>query len=105
MYIKPLLRVNRAISASLLFPEHYLQAIATSEIVSVIVPFLNPELYSKILALSIILMYNPSFVWFYIKNNENIERKYYDAELCFSFFFIVTILINNYHLFNNNNIN
>ena len=45
MYIKPLLCVNRAISASLLFPEHYLQAIATSEIISVISPFLNQELY------------------------------------------------------------
>ena len=100
MYIKPLLRVNRAISASLLFPEHYLQAIATSEIISVISPFLNPELYSKILALTIILMYNPTstFVWFYIKNNENIERKYYDAELYLSFFLIVTMLINNYNL-------
>ena len=56
MYLIPLVRTNRAIAASLLYPQHPLQAIAASEIISVFGPVLNPKLCSKIVALTIAMM-------------------------------------------------
>ena len=38
----PLIRANRALISVLIYPEHPVQAIAASEIVSVFGPFLNP---------------------------------------------------------------
>ena len=41
MYLVPLIRANRAIAASLIFPENPLPAIAASEVISVIGPILK----------------------------------------------------------------
>ena len=49
MYLVPLIRANRAIAASLIFPENPLPAIAVSEVISVIGPILKPDLFPRIL--------------------------------------------------------
>ena len=93
MYIIPIVRANRAIAASLLFPDHPLQAIATSEIVSFIGPFLNPKMYTKIMALTLAMMYNPSFSSLFIENYQKTQNYYYQAEICTSLLFILTLAI------------
>ena len=40
----PFIRVNRGISSLLIYPEHPIQALAFSEVVSVIGPFLTPKI-------------------------------------------------------------
>lgn len=41
MYLIPFIRTGRAITSCLLFPEYPIEAIATSELVSYIGPFIN----------------------------------------------------------------
>lgn len=93
MYLIPLVRTNRAIAASLLYPQHPLQAIAASEIISVFGPVLNPKLCSKIVALTIAMMYNPNFSHFFIKNYQKTQNYYYQAEICTSLLFILTLTL------------
>ena len=45
MQLIPLLRVNRALASVMICPDHPVKAIAISEVVSVIGPFLNPKMY------------------------------------------------------------
>tara|TARA_Y100000748_G_scaffold301082_1_gene300699 strand:+ start:315 stop:614 length:300 start_codon:yes stop_codon:yes gene_type:complete len=98
MYIIPILRVNRAIAATLLYPEHPFKAIATSEIISVFGPFLDPKMYSKIMALTLAMMYNPNFSHFYIKNYKKNQNLYYYTEICTSLLFIFTYYIYNLNI-------
>tara|TARA_B100001175_G_scaffold91860_1_gene77617 strand:- start:1944 stop:2303 length:360 start_codon:yes stop_codon:yes gene_type:complete len=93
MYLIPLVRTNRAIAASLLYPQHPIQAIAISEIFSLIAPFLNPKMYSKILALTICMMYQPNFSHFFIQNYQKTQNYYYQAEISSSLLFILTLAI------------
>ena len=93
MYLIPLVRANRAIAASLLYSENPLQAIAISEIISVFGPLLNPKMYTKIVALTITMMYNPNFSHFFIQNYQKTQNYYYEAEICTSLLFILTIVI------------
>tara|TARA_Y100000816_G_scaffold86176_1_gene59319 strand:- start:2586 stop:2876 length:291 start_codon:yes stop_codon:yes gene_type:complete len=91
MYLIPLVRANRAIAASLLYPQHPVQAIAATEIISVFGPLLNPKMYTKIIALTIAMMYNPSFSHFFIQNYQKTQNYYYQAEICTSLLFILAL--------------
>ena len=93
MYLIPIVRANRAIAASLLFPQHPLQAIATTEVISVFGPFLNPNMYSKIMGLTLAIMYNPNFFRFYIENYQKTQTYYYQAEICSSLLFILILTL------------
>tara|TARA_B100000424_G_C22929590_1_gene494536 strand:- start:1851 stop:2141 length:291 start_codon:yes stop_codon:yes gene_type:complete len=93
MYLIPIVRANRAIAFSLLYPQHPLQAIATSEVISVFGPLLNPKMYTKIIALTIAIMYNPNFCSFFIQNYQKTQNYYYQAEICSSLLFILTLAI------------
>lgn len=93
MYLIPIVRANRAIAGSLLYPEHPLQAIAVTEIISVIGPFLNPKMYTKIMALTLAMMYNPTFSSLFIENYQKTQNYYYQAEICTSILFILTLAI------------
>lgn len=93
MYLIPLIRANRAIAASLLYPQHPLQAIAATEIISVFGPLLNPKMYTKIVALTIAMMYNPNFSHFFIQNYQKTQNYYYQAEICTSLLFILTLAV------------
>ena len=93
MYLIPLVRTNRAIAASLLYPQHPLQAIAATEVISVFGPFLNPKIYTKIMASALAIMYNPKFFHFFIQNYQTTQKYYYEAEICTSLLFILTLAI------------
>lgn len=93
MYLIPLVRTNRAIAASLIYPQHPLQAIAATEIVSVFGPFLNKTMYTKIIGLTIAIIYNPKFSYFLLENFEKTQNYYYQAEICSSLLFILTLLV------------
>jgi hypothetical protein len=73
MYLVPLIRTNRAIAASLIYPEHPIQAIAISETISVLGPFFNPNMYNKIIGIMFAIMYMPNyssyFLNYYYKQN------------------------------------
>ena len=73
MYLVTLIRTNRAIAASLIYPEHPIQAIAVSETISVLVPFFNPNMYNKIIGIMFAIMYMPNyssyFLNYYYKQN------------------------------------
>ena len=86
----PFIRVNRAISSILIYPEHPIQAIAASEIISGIGPFLNPLMYKKILGLTIALMYAPTFSHQLLSIYEKDLLKYYQSEICFMLLFLST---------------
>tara|TARA_B100000945_G_C20196944_1_gene509556 strand:+ start:317 stop:613 length:297 start_codon:yes stop_codon:yes gene_type:complete len=98
MNLIPYIRINRAISASLLYPQDPFKAIAASEIISVFGPLLNPKMYSKIMALTICMMCNPNFSYLFIENYQKNQALYYQTEICFSLLFILTFFINNFNI-------
>ena len=90
MYLLPIIRVNRAIASTLLFPEYPIHSVAASEIISVFGPFLNPNIYTNIMTLIISIMYNPNFADFFIKKYKETQSIYYQSEICSSLLFIIT---------------
>jgi len=96
MYLLPAIRINRAISATLLYPEHPIQAIAASECISVFSPFLNPKMYSRIFSIILAFMYFPSYTTLYLKYFEKQNLKHYQAEIILLILFIFTYGIQNF---------
>ena len=47
MYLVPLVRANRAIAASLIYPSHPIQAVIISETISILAPLLDPQFLSQ----------------------------------------------------------
>lgn len=93
MFMVPFLRINRAIAASLINPNHIIESIIVSETISVLGPMFNPKFYAKIIALSIVVIYKPSFIDVIIKKHNDENLLYYQAELCTLLLFIFTICI------------
>jgi hypothetical protein len=88
MYLVPLIRANRAIAASLIFPENPLPAIAASEVISVIIPLLKPDLFPRILGTIIAVMYQPYFAHYYIKKYHELNNLHNGSEICSLLLFI-----------------
>ncbi len=88
MYLMPFIRINRAIAATLIYPSHPIQAIAISETISVVGPFINPNMYNKILGLIFAIMYMPNYASYFL-NYYNKQNLLHDqAEICSLLFFI-----------------
>ena len=49
MYLYPLIRINRALAATLIYSEHPVEAIAISEVISVVGQFFNPMIYRNLI--------------------------------------------------------
>ena len=81
MIIVPLIRANRAIAASLIYPDHPLQTIALSEFLSVFLPLADRDFLPKILGTTLALIYNPQFALFYIKSYNEVTTIYNKNEL------------------------
>ena len=88
MYLVPLIRANRAIAACLIFPEHPFQAIAASEVISVIGPILKPDLFPRILGTIMAIIYQPYFANYYIKKYHELNNLHNQAEICSLLLFI-----------------
>ena len=98
MQLVPLIRANRAIAASLIYPQHPIAAIAISETVSCIGPIFNPKIFSKIIALTIVMLYAPKFTNFYIQKYSKINLQYQQAEICCLLLLIVCLLLQSFSL-------
>ena len=94
MYLAPLIRANRAIAASLLYPSHPIQAIAISEIASVIIPVLNPEMLPRIIGTMFAIMYHPTFAHYYVKKFHELNTIHNQAEICTLLLFVLTLSLN-----------
>ena len=91
MKLHPIIRTTRAISACLICPEHPLQSIAISETISLIGPLFNPNIYNKMIALTIAFMYAPKFSYYFIDEINNKKNLYYELEICTSLIFIAIL--------------
>jgi hypothetical protein len=94
--LQPLIRINRAISGILLFPDNPVATIATSEIISVFGPFCTPTIYNKIIAIIAGVLYCPTFANDILKIHYRESKIYNQAEICFILLFILTYGLNNY---------
>ena len=91
MNLTPLIRSNRAIAACLIYPSHPIQAIAISELSSVIIPILNPKLFPRILGTTIAIMYQPYFAHYYIKSYHKLNNMHNEAEICTLLLFVLVM--------------
>ncbi len=91
MYLVPLIRANRAIAASLIFPENPLPAIAVSEVISVVGPILKPDLFPRILGTIMAMMYQPYYANYYIKKYHELNNIHNKAEICCLLLFVVVL--------------
>ena len=94
MYLVPLIRANRAIAASLIFPENPLPAIAVSEVIGVIGPILKPDLFPRILGTIMAMIYQPYFANYYIKKYHELNKLHNEAEICSLLLFISVLGLN-----------
>jgi hypothetical protein len=90
MFLIPLVRTGRAISSCLLFPEYPIEAIAASEIVSYIGPFINyPPINLNIIGFTIYLIYDPIYARELMHMYKNQNILYYKLELLMLVFFLL----------------
>jgi uncharacterized membrane protein len=95
--IYPLIRLNRAITAVLVHPQDPVQAIAFSEIGSVVLPLLNPLMYKKIIGLMAAMSYAPNYSNEILKFYTEQYDKYNYAEICCLLFFILAYSVDKYY--------
>ena len=95
MYLIPFIRMNRAISACILMSDHPIQAIATSEIVSYIGPFIRyPPLDLNIIGFTMYLIYDPEYAYEIMQNYKEIDIAYYKLECVLLLIFIANFILN-----------
>lgn len=95
MYLLPFIRINRAVIATIIYPDSPILAISASEVISTGVPLLNPKTQPLIIATIIAILYNPSFASFYISKNIEVNTIYNKIELSTQILFIISYLIFN----------
>ena len=95
MFLIPYIRTSRAVSSCLLFPNHPIEAIATSEIISYIGPFLKKNYnYSDIVLFMFYYFYYNEDAKNLINTIKNKNLQYYQAEACLLSIFLCYSLIN-----------
>ena len=93
MHLHPIIRSTRAISACLIYPEHPLTAISISETITLIGPIFDPNIYNKIISLTIAFIYSPKLSYYFINNFNKNKNLYYEAEICTSLLFILCLCL------------
>ena len=88
MYLVPLIRANRALAASLIYPEHPIKAIAISETISVLGPFFNPNMYNKIIGIMFAIMYMPNYSSYFLNYYYKQNLLHDQAEICTIILFV-----------------
>lgn len=87
--LQSLIRTNRAISSILIYPQHPICAIATSEIISVLGPFCTPIIYKKILTLTVAILYCPNLANYILTKHYEQSKIYNQGEICCLLLFIL----------------
>ena len=87
--LQGILRMNRAIILTTLFPEHQVAAIASSEILSLLGPYINPKTSSNALGLAFAILYTPDFTSYFLDlyTKKNLMNLY--IEIFFTFLLII----------------
>lgn len=86
--LQGLLRMNRAMILSSLFPENQVGAIAGSEIISLIGPYLNPKTSSDALGLAFAILYTPDFSSYFLDLYTKKNLIYLQTEILVTLLFI-----------------
>ena len=86
--LQGLLRMNRAMILSSLFPENQVGAIAGSEIISLIGPYLNPKTSSDALGLAFAILYTPDFSSYFLDLYTKKNLIYLHTEILVTLLFI-----------------
>lgn len=84
----PLVRISRVASTLLVFPEYPIQAIAATEIGSLILPILHPKQIEKIMKLTIAFLYSPKYTLDYLIYHKKVNDIYLQSEICLILLFI-----------------
>lgn len=97
MYLIPAIRTSRAIAACTLFPLHPIEAVAASESISLVLPFVN----NSYMATDIFI-----FMFYFFNDNEQslqlIEQfkqkdiLYYQSEMCCLLLYLLSYFTKNY---------
>lgn len=94
MYLIPFIRTGRAITSCLLFPEYPIEAIAISELVSYIGPFINyPPVNLNIIGFTIYLIYDPMYARELIEIYKNESILLYKIELILLIIFLYNSIL------------
>ncbi len=86
--LQGLLRMNRAMILSTLFPENQVGAIAGSEIISLIGPYINPKTSSDALGLAFAILYTPDFSSYFLDLYTKKNLIYLQTEILVTLLFI-----------------
>ena len=87
--LQGLLRMNRAMILTTLFPENQISAIAGSEIVSLIGPYINPKTSSNALGLTFAILYIPDYSSYFLDLYTKKNLIYLQSEILVTFLFII----------------
>ena len=86
--LQGLLRMNRAMILSSLFPENQVGTIAGSEIISLIGPYINPKTSSDALGFAFAILYTPDFSSYFLDLYTKKNLIYLQTEILVTFLFI-----------------
>jgi hypothetical protein len=93
----PFIRVNRALTSVLIYPQEPIKAIAFSEITSIILPLINPYMYKNIINLIMLLSYAPKYSNEILKFYTEKYNTYNQAEISCLLLFILTYTLDKYY--------
>jgi hypothetical protein len=91
--LQGLLRMNRAMIITTLCPEHKVVAIAGSEIISLIGPYINPRTSTDVLGLAFAILYTPDYTKYFFDFYTKKNIVYLQTEILTTFLFILLINI------------
>ena len=86
--LQGLLRMNRAMILTSLFPENQVGAIAGSEIISLIGPYINPKTCSDALGFAFAILYTPDYSSYFLDLYTKKNLIYLQTEILVTFLFI-----------------
>ncbi len=86
--LQGLLRMNRAMILTSLFPENQVGAIAGSEIISVIGSYINPKTGSDALGFAFAILYTPDYSSYFLDLYTKKNLIYLQTEILVTFLFI-----------------
>lgn len=95
MYLIPIIRCSRAITACTLFPSHPIEAITTSEIISYTYPFItNSYMSYDILLFMFYYFYDNEYSLQLIREYKEKDILYYQTEICGLLLYLLNYSLN-----------
>ena len=76
-----MIRINRAITATFVAPQHPMIATAISEIASTAIPLINPDYRTKVMNIVLFAFYSPNYLALYINLQQKKNEKKRQIEL------------------------